>query len=172
MTPIFLLILSLFSSFFQEERTFDPSKFTLDGISCFQTTEEEIKKIYGDVALTETDYECGFFSNREQKKIFYELIYPKKTWIGNSQQGYQIDVIEFDPEGKTQLKYGDLIFSGKSTRKELEEYFGSKASPIQINEPKRIYLDHLAGSFEGRDDGFILYFGKEYLVAFQYSSPC
>lgn len=172
MTTIILLILSLFSFNLQEERTFDAAKFTLDGISCFRATEEEIKKTYGDVALTETDYECGFFSNREQKNIFYELIYPNIKWIGNSKKGYQIDEIQFDPEGMIQLKYEDLTFTGKTTQKEIEELFSKEASSINYQDRVEKDLKQLGNLFTNSDDGFHFLFHKGVLIEFHYWSPC
>lgn len=172
MTTISLLILSLFSSFFQEERTFDATKFTLDGITCFRTTEEEIKKTYGDVALTETNYECGFFSVDQPGGPYFHMIYPALEWIGNSKEGYQIDEIQFDPEGKIQLKYEEFVFSGLNTQEELESYMGKKSNSIQIHQRDDEVLRSLLNYFDKSDAAFMLILKDGKLIEFQYWSPC
>jgi hypothetical protein len=172
MSTIILLIFSFLTSNLQEKTTFDASKFTLDGISCFQTTEEEIKNTYGEVALTETDYECGFFSVDQPGSPYFQMIYPNIKWIGNSKEGYQIDEIQFDPEGKIQLKYEDLIFSGKTTQKEIEELFSKEASSINYQDRVEKNLKQLGDLFTNSDDGFHFLFHRRVLIEFHYWSPC
>ncbi|WP_268033802.1 hypothetical protein [Algoriphagus sp. PAP.12] len=172
MSTIILLIFSFLTSNLQEKTTFDASKFTLDGISCFQTTEAEIKKTYGDVVLTETDYECGFFSVDQPGSPYFQMIYPNINWIGNSKEGYQIDEIKFDPEGKIQLKYEDFVFSGLNTQEELESFMGEKSNSIQIHQRDDEVLRSLFNYFDKSDDALMLILKGGKLIEFHYWSPC
>lgn len=173
MTPIFLLILSLFSSFFQEEKSLELAYIFVDGLSIRQQGVKSIFEKYGYTRHSPTDYECGFISNEEQGNSFFKLNYQQLTWIGNAEGVYFVDMVRFDPEGEMKWSYyKELEFSGKSSQEEVEHFLGKSAEPIQIEGRESEDLFHLGGQFKNRDDGFYFLFLKGKLIEFHYSSPC
>ncbi|WP_026953725.1 hypothetical protein [Algoriphagus vanfongensis] len=173
MTPIFLLILSLFSSFFQEEKSLEPAYIFVDGLSIRQQGVTSIFEKYGVTKHSPTDYECGFFSNEEQGTRFFKLNYQQLTWIGNAEGVYFVDMVRFDPAGEMKWSYyKEAEFSGKSSQEEVEHFLEKSAEPIQIKGREEEDLFHLGGQFKNQDDGFYFLFHKGKLIEFHYWSPC
>ncbi|WP_288369315.1 hypothetical protein [uncultured Algoriphagus sp.] len=169
----FALIFSLLFSNYQEDKTLDSEYVFVDGLAFHQQGTKSIFEKYGPTQKTDTDYECGFHSNEEQGKTYYQLIYPQITWIGNAEEGYISELVLFDLAGKIKWAYyQEVEFSGKSTQSEVERFFGKQAEPIKIYGRDDKNLFSLGGRFTDADDGFFFLFKEEKLIEFHYWSPC
>lgn len=169
----FALIFSLLFSNYQEEKTLDSGYIYVDGMAFGQRGLKSIFEKYGPTKRTYPDYECGFHSNQEQGKSYYQLIYDQVTWIGNAEEGYIAELVLFDPEGEMKWTYfQEVEFSGKSTQSEVEQFFGKQAKPIRFHGRDEADLFSLGGRFTDADDGFFFLFKEGSLIEFHYWSPC
>lgn len=164
-----LLLFFLFNSSPESNTSINPVDLKFNGLA-FNSGKKWIWKKLGKVEEMRVYYECGFFSEDEQGKAFFELRYPDAIWIGNDTEGYSLDKLFFDTEGKTTLTYKDWAFSGKTSQKELEELFSKEATPVRISETKE--LEWIGLPFEDRDDGCHFYFEGGKLKEFEYWTPC
>lgn len=170
---IFSILMPLTLLFAPKEKTFLPEYIYVDGLAFRQQGLKGIFEKYGPTKSTDTNYECGFHSNQEQGKSYYQLTYDHVTWIGNSEEGYIPELVLFDPEGKMKWTYFEEIeFSGKSTLQEVELFMEKKAGPIEINGRDDELLSSIKGRFTDADDGFFFLFREGKLIEFQYWSPC
>ena len=138
----------------------------------FNSEKELIWKTLGKVGEKRVYYECGFFSEDEQGKAFFELAYPSATWIGNDEEDYTLDKLIFDPEGQVALNYKNLFFSGKTTQKERDDLFDQKSEPIKVFGRENENLEWIGLPFENGDDACRFYFKDGKLAEFGYWSPC
>ncbi|WP_439474287.1 hypothetical protein [Algoriphagus formosus] len=169
----FALIFSLLFSNYQEDKTLDSEYVFVDGLAFHQQGTKSIFEKYGPTKRTDTNYECGFHSNEEQSKTYYQLIYPQITWIGNAEEGYISELVLFDSAGEMKWTYyQEVEFSGKSTQSEVEQFFGKQAETIRFHGRDEADLFSLGGRFTNADDGFFFLFKEEKLIEFHYWSPC
>jgi len=170
---IFSILMPLALLFAPQEKTFLAEYIYVDGLAFRQQGLKGIFEKYGPTQSTDTYYECGFHSNQEQGKSYYQLIYDQITWIGNTEEGYIPNLIVFDPEGKMKWTYfQEIEFSGKSSLQEVELFMKKKATPIQIHGRDDELLSSIMGRFTDADDGFFFLFREGKLIEFQYWSPC
>lgn len=129
----YLLILLLFHFNPRQEikESINPDDLKFSGLD-FNSEKDLILKTLGKVEEKRVYYEWGFFSENEQGKVFFELNYPSATWIGNDEEGYSLDKLVFDQKGQKTLNYKNLVFSGKTTQKELEELFDQESEPLKV----------------------------------------
>ncbi|MFC3417723.1 hypothetical protein [Algoriphagus hitonicola] len=158
----------------QHEKTFLSEYIYVDGLAFRQQGLKSIFEKYGPIKRSPTDYECGFHSNEEQGKTYYQFIYPQITWIGSAEDGrFLADRVIFDQEGQIKWVYfKEAEFSGKSTQAEGEDFMGKNAEPIQIYGREEEELFCLGGRFTHSDDGFFFLFKQGKLIELQYWSPC
>ena len=95
---VFLLLLLLYSDP-GLQKSIDPGHLSFEGIP-FHAEKALILKTLGQTTKEQVFYECGFFSEDVQGKAFFELRYPDAIWIGNDTDGYSLDKLFFDTEGK------------------------------------------------------------------------
>lgn len=148
-----------------------PADLKLSGLE-FSSEKELIWETLGKVAEKQVYYECGFHSEDEQGKAFYELNYPSITWIGNDEEGFILDKLVFDPKGQIKLNYKNHVFSGKTSQKELEDLFNQKSEPIEVFGRDNENLQNISLWFEKSDDGCHFFFKEGKLIEFGYWSPC
>lgn len=169
----FALIFSLLFSNYQEDKTLDSEYVFVDGLAFHQYGIKSIFEKYGPTKRTDTDYECGFHSNQEQGKSYYQLIYDQVTWIGNAEEGFIPELVLFDSAGEMKWTYfQEVEFSGKSTQSDVERFFEKQAEPIKFHGRDEADLFSLGGRFTDADDGFFFLFKEEKLIEFHYWSPC
>ncbi|MDF2158480.1 hypothetical protein [Algoriphagus sp. CAU 1675] len=156
----------------QDDKTFQADYIFIDGLAFHQQGVKGIFENYGPTKFSNTNYECGFFSNEEQGKTFYELIYKQVTWIGNNEEGFLAELVRFDPEGRMKWSYKGIELSGKSTQKEIESFMDKSAEPIKFSGRDDDNLFSVGGYFQDADDGFFLLLKQGYLIEFHYWSPC
>ncbi|GAB3218472.1 hypothetical protein J0A67_02800 [Algoriphagus aestuariicola] len=169
MNPISFLVLAFLSSDPSMQKSIDPAQLKFGDLP-FHSHKTLIWEVLGKTTETPVYYECGFFSEDEQGMAFYELRYPDAIWIGNGTDGYYLNKLNFDAQGKIILHYQNFSFSGKTSQKELENFFDQKSSPIRTSETKELEWTGLP--FENRDDGCHFYFERGKLVKFEYWTSC
>lgn len=64
------------------KESINPADLKFSGLE-FSSEKELIWETLGKVVEKRVYYECGFHSEDEQGKAFYELNYSSITWIGN-----------------------------------------------------------------------------------------
>lgn len=149
----------------------NPDELKFNGLD-FNSKKELIWETLGEVDEKRVYNECGFFSEDEQGKAFFEFNYPSITWIGNEEEGFILDKLVFDPKGLIKLNYKNHVFSGKTTQKELENLFDQKSEPINVFGRDDENLRYIGLWFEKSDDGCHFFFKEGKLVEFGYWSPC
>lgn len=169
----YLLILLLFHFYPSQKikESINPDELKFTGLD-FNSEKELIWKTLGKVEEKRVYYECGFFSEDEQGKAFFELNYPSATWIGNDEEDYSLDKVVFDQKGQITLNFKNLVFSGKTTQKELEHLFNQESEPIKVSGRDNENLEWIGLPFENRDDACHFYFKDGKLAEFGYWSPC
>ncbi len=165
---VFLLLLLLYSDP-GLQKSIDPGHLSFEGIP-FHAEKALILKTLGQTTKEQVFYKCGFFSEDVQGKAFFELRYPDAIWIGNDTDGYSLDKLFFDTEGKTGLSYKGFTFSGNTSQKELEALFDKEATPVRISETRE--LAWILLPFENRDDACHFYFDRGKLKEFEHWTPC
>jgi hypothetical protein len=171
MMKYLLFILFIYFHVNQETKFINPDDLRFSGLE-FSSTKELIWETLGKVEERRVFYECGFHSEDEQGKAFYELNYPSFTWIGNEAEGYTLNKLIFDSEAQIKLNYKNHVFSGKTSQKELEDLFNQKSEPINVFGRDNENLQNISLWFEKSDDGCHFFFKEGKLVEFGYWSPC
>lgn len=171
MKYILVLLLFHFNPLQEIKESINPDDLKFSGLD-FNSEKGLIWKTLGKVEEKRVYYECGFFSEDWQGKAFFELNYPSVTWIGNDEEGYSLDKVVFDQKGQVTLTYKNLVFSGKTTQKDLEHLFGEKSEPIVVSGRENENLEWIGLPFENRDDACHFYFIDGKLVEFGYWTPC
>ena len=171
MKYILVLLLFHFNPLREIKESINPDDLKFSGLD-FNSEKELIWKTLGKVEEKRVYYECGFFSEDEQGKAFFELNYPSATWIGNDEEGYSLDKVVFDQKGQVTLNYKKLVFSGKTTQKELEDLFNQESEPIVVSGRENENLEWIGLPFENRDDACHFYFKDGKLAEFGYWTPC
>ena len=149
-----------------QEFKFDTDLIKYRGLGLVSTKAEIIAKLGQPNKVFEPNYECGFFSSDEQGKSYYALQYGDVEFIGNDEEKYTIDRIEFK-EGVT-VYYGEYLLSNESDLDRLIEVFGMK----KFGRLHETSTDSVVLFEEGSDGGirFSLKNGK--LSKIGYWSPC
>jgi hypothetical protein len=171
MKYLFILLLFHFNPLWEIKESINPDDLKFNGLN-FNSEKELIWKTLGKVGEKRFYHECGFFSEDERGKVFFELNYPSATWIGNEEEGYSLDIVVFDQKGQVTLNYKNLVFSGKTTQKEFENLFGEKSEPIIVSGRENENLEWIGLPLENRDDACYFYFIKGKLIEFGYWTPC
>lgn len=165
------LLLTLFYSPQKTERSINPNDLKFGELNLI-SDQKTIWEILGEVTPKRVFYECGFHSEDEQGVPFFELRYTDVTWVGNEEEGYILQSVYFDLEGKTEIQYKDLIFNGKTTQQALENLFDEKATTANILGRENEKLEWINLYFENADDGCHFIFKNGKLLEFGYYSPC
>lgn len=153
------------------KESINPADLKFSGLE-FSSEKELIWETLGKVVEKRVYYECGFHSEDEQGKAFYELNYPSITWIGNEAEGYTLRKLIFDSKAQIKLNYKSYVLTGKSTQKELEDLFNQKSEPINVFGRDNENLQNISLWFEKSDDGCHFFFKEGKLIEFGYWSPC
>lgn len=170
MSLTFILIFSLFCRLPENNETIRPDEISFESLK-FNSKKAVIWENLGEVKPKRVYYECGFYSEEEQGKPFFELIYADVIWLGN-EEDYLLEKVMFDTKGETKLRYRNVIFTGKTTQGELEELFNQKSESIKVSGRENENLESIGLSFEKRDDGCLFFFKNGKLIEFGYWSPC
>lgn len=168
MKYLLILLLFHFNSRQEIKESINPDDLKFSGLD-FNSEKELIWKTLGKVEEKRVYYECGFFSEDEQGKAFFELNYPSATWIGNDKEGYSLDKLVFDQKGQITLNFKNLVFSGKTTQKELEDLFNQELEVLGRDNEN---LEWIGLPFENRDDACHFYFKDGKMAEFGYWTPC
>jgi hypothetical protein len=166
---VFMLLVSI-ATCYGQENSIDIFKFRLDGLEYYSNKEAIIKKLGQPKRIVEPDYECGFYSEREQGNKYYKLHYGQIIFIGNEKEQYAIETMEFSPDGGKTLTYGQWKLSGKTTTKDFVRIFGKSVldKPLKYNDGEiGTTLFH-----KGADVGIMFFFKSGYLVRIAHYSPC
>jgi hypothetical protein len=166
----FVLIFACFTNGYTQTSKFDFSLFRLNGLG-FISDKQAIVKQFGEPdKVVEPDYECGFHSEREQDRKFYELCYGPITFIGNDTDKYMIEIVEFSPYSNTVLEYGNYKLSGKTSTNAFKKIFGEAV----LNDPLEYSGDEIGVTLfpDRADQGVTFFFKDEYLVRISHYSPC
>ncbi|TPE44180.1 hypothetical protein [Pontibacter mangrovi] len=169
-----LLTISLlflqFTGCLGQQPELDFTQIRLKGLA-FNSTRSAIEQAFGQPRSTiEPNYDCGYFSAREQGKKFEQLRYDQVVFIGNPEDGYSIESVVFNDNGTLALQYGKYKLNQHTTWEDFLEIFGQEAQTKQDDSGDgrtRVLL--LSRESE---DGLMFSFrhGRLYKVA--YWSPC
>ena len=106
-------------------------------------------------------FECGFFSEQEQGRPFFELHYPGTTWIGNGQEGFSLKHLSLQ-SGAYSFRYQNTSISAGMHKEALCNLFGIE---IQATDSMSVRLDETEMVLE-----FLFEQGK--LVEIALLTPC
>lgn len=159
------MVLFSIASFGQYNFDLNKIKFNGQGL---KTTKEKITRQFGQGRRVETNYECGFFASNGPGAPYYQLVYSGFNFIGSDKEGFYLQYVDFDPEGKIQIDYGDKIFSSRTTKVEFIKMFGNIVKQ-HFDNPNNTGIVLIA---DGRDDGARFIFKDGWLLRFEYWTPC
>jgi len=163
---ILLLVLVATTSFGQQSN-FDLNSIKFKGLG-LRTTKKEIVDKFGQGKQVETNYECGFFTNDQPNGPYYQLVYTGFNFIGSDKEGFYLQSVDFDLNGKVRLNYADKVLSGQTTKDDFIKMFGDIARK-HFENPDNHGIILIA---QGRDDGARFTFKNGVLVRFEYWTPC
>jgi|SRR5688572_15143496 len=168
---VFILpFLFAFASCLAQESKIDKSQLRLKGLK-FDSEKKVIIETFGKPKKTfEPKNECGFRSEAEQGKKYYQLTFDHLAFLGNESEKYGIEFIEFSDKSKIALQYGKFKFDHRLTIDDLIKIFG-KGIKKEINHQKNGNIEILV-NFKNREDGLIFNFKSGNLVRIDYWSPC
>jgi hypothetical protein len=161
-----LLTLITISSFGQQYN-FDLDKVKFKGLG-LKTTKKIITDKFGQGRRVETNYDCGFFASDLPGGPFYQVVYTDFAFIGSDKEGFYLQNVDFDLNGKIKLNYLDKVLNGRTTKEEFIKLFGDTVKKHFDNpDNKEIVLIST-----DRDDGARFIFKDGRLVRFVYWTPC
>lgn len=169
MIKLQLILFFVFSATSHEPQgDFSLAKLVFRGVP-FNTTKEAVIKAFGAGKKVDTNYECGGFANDQPGGPFYQLAFDGFNYIGSDKTNFYLQDVYFDSQGKVQLQYGDIFFSGKTTDSEFVKTFGDKA---QAGLVKHSGFDTILLYSKGSDDAGLFTFKEGRLIKFEYWTPC
>ncbi|MEJ8800476.1 hypothetical protein [Pontibacter sp. H249] len=153
-----------------QANSIDFSKFRLSGLEYYSSKQAISKKFGKPKRVVEPDYECGFYSEREQGNKYYQLDYEHLKFIGNDKELYGIETMEFSSNGDKILEYGQWELSAKTTIKDFVKVFGKSAldKPYKHNNGET----SITLFAKGADNGITFFFNSGHLVRIEHFSPC
>ncbi|MEX8547471.1 MAG: hypothetical protein V5804_07700 [Mucilaginibacter sp.] len=185
----FCLILSITAVFSYniakaQKANYNRNKLTLNGIP-FTVSKKAIIKVLGKpLQQFKPHYECGFFSDNEQRgEVYYTLQYKLLNWIGNNKQGYTMENLFISPNLNYIIKYKGKILSYQTTQKEFMKLSGidtfdtniggqNPSDLIKVIGNQNLKTTSLDLQEKGDDDKYIFYFLNGKLCKIEYWSPC
>jgi hypothetical protein len=151
-----------------QEVDFELKNMKFKGLE-FSTTKENIIKAFGEGKKVEADYECGFFTNDQERGPYYRLVYVDFDYIGSDKDKFFLHHVTFDTTEKMKIDYGGKEISGQTTRGEFIKIFGDKIRAYFERYPDK---DSILIYSKGSDDGAIFTFKNNKLTKFEYWTPC
>jgi len=173
MKTLLIIALSFFISLgncLAQEALLDGNLIRLKGLKFDSKKAEIIAKFGKPKKVFEPNSECGFRSEAEQGKKYYQMSYDHVAFVGNDTEGYGIESIDFNQRSNLTLDYGKHRFTHKLTKDEFLKIFG-KAIKNGFDDRGNGITDVLL-FFKNADDGLIFSFKSGYLVKVEYWSPC
>ncbi len=162
---LFLLLQSTFG----QTKFIDFSKIEFKGFRFWVKKQEVVTKL-GKPILHYPKYECGYHAdNWQDGGPYYQLKYTGFTYIGSDKERFVLEKVDFDRIGKIQLNYGQMTWSGQTTKEQIIWLFGDE---IRDDFKKDERGDSVLIRNESTEDGAILTFKNGKLVRFEYWSPC
>lgn len=147
---------------------FDLKKIEFGGLGFF-VDKSDIIKIFGDPDIKYPKYECGYHSDDQEGGPYYQLVYKYFNYIGSDKEGFQLEEIRFDSEGKIYLNYDGTRIDGTTTVDELAITLGSFVKEHFSKYPESTAIVVMPKMY---DDGGRFKFKDGILTAFEYFSPC
>lgn len=149
--------------------TIDFARISFDGMA-FTVQKQQVITKFGKPTIHYPNYECGYHAdNWQDGRPYYQLKYAGFTYIGSDKEGFVLEKVNFDSIGKIQLQYGQMTWSGQTTKEQIIKFFGeqvrSKFTKDERGESVLIYST-------STDDGVVLTFKNGKLTQFEYWSPC
>ena len=163
-----ILFLSLVTISRGQHVNFDLREIKFKGLE-FTTTKGTIIKSLGQGKKTDTNYDCGFFTNDQPNGPYYQLVYADFNYIGSDKEKFYLQSVTFDNKGRTKIKYGDKELGGQTTKEEFAKIFGEKAKEHFDMYPDN---DSLILYSKDADDGARFTFKDGRLLRFEYWTPC
>lgn len=136
----------------------------------FSTPKDSVLKVFGAPdSIVYPDYECGFYANDQPGSPYYQLHYKNLNYIGSDKENFKLENVYFDSLGVINIKYKNIILSGKTTKAEFAAALGTKSSSLfdLYTDPDAITI--LSAN---SDDGITFYFKANKLIRLEYWSPC
>jgi hypothetical protein len=165
---IFLSFFLYAGSTFAQTGSLEPTLIRLKGLPLDSKKEAIVAKFGKPKKVFEPKHECGFRSEAEQGKKYYQLAYDHLAFVGNETEKYGIEYIDFNPKSNLTLDYGKSKLNHTLTLKEFEKIFGKttreKADDHGVTDVM-LY-------FKNADDALVFSFKSGYLVKVHYWSPC
>ena len=161
--PLTLITISSFG----QQYNFDLDKVKFKGLG-LKTTKKVITEKFEQGRRVETNYECGFFASDLPGGPYYQIVYTDFTFIGSDKEGFYLQSVDFDPNGKMKLNYSDKVLNGRTTKEEFIKMFGDTVKQ-HFDNPDNKAIVLIATD---RDDGARFTFKDGRLVRFEYWTPC
>lgn len=145
---------------------FDFGLLRYAGLPAYGTSRARIAQQLGaPTKVWRPHYECGFFSEDEQNKVYYELRYTHARFIGNAREGYSLKHLTLAPG--VQLRYGQYQWSTATTLQEVQRLFGTSATT-----GKWEHGTVLVAVGSKSDEAAHLIFRNGHLIEFELWTPC
>jgi len=162
---IFLLLIATVS---RGQADIELEKIKFKGLG-FITTKELIIKSFGQGRKIETNYECGGFTNEQDRGPYYQLAYADFNYIGSDKEEFFLQHVLFDKKGSLKLYYQDKVLSGLTTEEDFIKIFSANVKDKLVDHGShRTFLLYSKDS----DDGVVFTFKGGRLQKFEYWTPC
>jgi len=158
--PILFALPFLFG-FQTQKAVIDCDQLAVNGLKCV-ISRHDIYDVFGlELESYEPNYECGFYSSKEQGTTYYSLRFKHVIFTGNNEEGYFIDKVVMDPSSYVKITYKGKLLSHTTTVQQFEAIFGTKVD----GESCMLF-------FKGADDALLFTFENNLLRTIEYWSPC
>ena len=171
MRQLVLTILFLLTAIISrgQESDFDLKNIQFKGLE-FSATKKAIINSFGEGKRSETNYECGFFTNDQEAGPYYQLVYSNFNYIGSDKEKFfYLQNVDFDAKGTIKVKYLEKELTGKTTEEEFVKMFGEE---VKSNFVKHGDHNTFLLYSKGSEDGAVFYFKNGRLFKFEYWTPC
>ncbi|PIQ50323.1 MAG: hypothetical protein COW03_00355 [Cytophagales bacterium CG12_big_fil_rev_8_21_14_0_65_40_12] len=168
-----VFLIGLFLAFstspsFGQELLFELELIKFNGLS-YQSTKDEIVKIFGIPKIIDPQYECGAYSESQPGAPYEQLIYKGFIFIGNEKEKYILQEITFDSKGEIFLEIDGHKLSNATSKDRFIELFGEKAKTYFDD---NLYAEEIKLYPKDQDSGYIFSFEEGRLLKIHYWSPC
>lgn len=167
---IFLSLFLTTGICFAQEASLDIKLLRLNGLEFYSKKNTITRKFGKPKRVFEPNNECGFRSEAEQGKKYYQLSYDHVAFVGNDREGYGLESADFNQKNTLTLNYGKYKLNHKLTKDEFIKLVGQGIKNSFNNRDNGI-TDVLL-YFKNADDGLIFSFKSGYLIKIAYWSPC
>lgn len=104
---------------------FDFAQLRCQGLSSLGASKAQlVRRLGAPLRTVEPHYECGEYSSEQLHQRVYQLRYRHAFFLGNTRQGYDLQLFRFVAAGQAGLAYGHWRLNASTTLRDFTRMLG------------------------------------------------